>query len=520
MVMATWMLFEKRLKHLMSDNQRVPLIDLNRLFFRRQFILGPKSFCPNEYWETYALNNQLFLSIHQDLPRVINRNGNKLIVFIGLGIDPYQPGYDEQDIATGLLEKGASLKSLIEATTPIAGRWLIIFQDNDETYIFSDPCGFRQVYYYSDGNQTWCASQPEVIKANCYLSFTSDIHFLEFLKSIEYAQQESALIGTKTIYQDCYHLLPNHYLDLKKHQQVRFYPASPISPKDTSEIVDKASRILKGIFDSLTNRYNVSLALTAGWDSRLLLAASRNVFAKISYFIDRKGILPENHPDIRISRKLSEQFRLEFELKNSYIPPPGWFISILSNNITCVRVLPKTNMIYARYQEQKPAVYLNGNCGEIFRNYYDKRCRYDANTLDAEQLLQLMGYRKRYKYLVQEITNWRIELDPQKLQAWNILDLLYWEQRLGNWGAQFPAEEDIAVEELSPLNCRLLLEILLSSPRETRAAPDYELNRLLIRNLLPDALDHSFNPPKKPNSIILMQRIIRYLARKIIKNGS
>jgi len=470
-------------------------IDFDRLLFRRQYIIGPKAFHPNENWDYLNINNDLILSVHRDLPYAIDKNDQKLTIFIGLGFDPFHPDYDEQAILSTLNKQDIS--SLIKSTYPIAGRWSIVFQENAKTYLFTDPCGYRQVFYYSDGCQSWCASQPELIKANCLLTYNTDENLHEFIASPEFSQQESAWIGSETIYQNCFHLLPNHYLIFNNNQQVRFYPNTPLLINETPKIIEETSETLKGILAAIANRSQIALALTSGWDSRLLLAASKDLFPKVKGFIDRKGTMPKDHPDLIIATKLAKKLNLDFEIKNSSISPPGWFISLLSTNVTSARVLSKTNMIYSRYIDQEDVIFVNGNCGEIFRNYYDRYCQEDINKISVEKIVSLLGYKGKQTYIRREIEKWKNDFEINKQMGWNLLDFLYWEQRLGNWGAQFPAEEDIAADEISPLNCRLLIDTLLSSPREERSAPEYKIIRKLIHSLLPEALDFPFNPKKR-----------------------
>ena len=43
----------------------------------------------------------------------------------------------------------------------------------------------------------------------------------------------------------------------------------------------------------------------------------------------------------------------------------------------------------------------------------------------------------------------------------NVLDLFYWEQRLGNWGAVRNSESLIAIEKVDPFDSHLLCEVFL-----------------------------------------------------------
>lgn len=472
--------------------------NLERLVFRRQFLLGLREFRQNQYWTCLPINQGLYLSTHIDLPCHAKMIGDNLVVLVGIAYDPYNPDFDEEEILDDLVSSTENLTSLIKATDRLSGRWVMIYQNEEGTYLFNDPFGFRSIFYYTDGKKHWCASQPELIKSQCEFKYSEDLGLLEYIQSPEFSKKESPMYGSKTIYKDCYHLLPNHYLDFKQMRPVRFYPGNYLAQKPEEFVIEESTVLLRGIFSAITQRRPVALALTSGWDSRLLLAASKEVRGKINYFVDRKGILSEEHPDVWVSKALADHLDLNFEIRSSELEVPGWFTSLLSNNMTGARVLPKTRMIYSKYLNSDCLVYLNGNGGEIFRNYYDKSCRYDPEALDLETIFRLMGFENQHGFIADEISAYLSQFKFPNQSRLNILDYLYWEQRIGNWGAQFPAEQDIAVEEISPLNCRLLINNLLSVPREQRSAPDYSVIRCIIQQLWPEVLDLPINPPSQP----------------------
>ena len=493
--------------------------DINRLLFRRQFLLGPKSFTINQYWSCTQLQHGLYLSTHADLPFFTVTEQDLSVTLVGHAIDPHQPQADESDILCSLIAKGTEFNTFSESTMPLAGRWVIIFQNHKATYVFTDPCGFRQVFYYLDGKDCWCASQPELIKANRRLNLNANPNLMPFLMHPGHVQQESPWIGSSTLYEKCFHLLPNHYLRLDSTDQIRFYPKSVIKSKTTSEIVESVSAILQGTMIGLTKRYQVSLALTAGMDSRVLLAASKHVSNDIDYFVYRQNAFGANHPDIWVPKKIAKKLGIKLVVKTPSNHLPGWFISILSQNVTCPRVLPKTRNIYDRLVACDTRINVNGNAGEICRNFFDKYCETDIKNVSTRDLAgRLLGQGPMPSFAMEEIGEWRSRLgEAVSDEGLNILDLLYWEQRLGNWGAQYPAEQDISVEEISPFNCRLLIQTLLASPRHLRAAPDYPIYRALIEEMWPEALAFPINPRSKGNAVsVLKERIRPYIPSTVV----
>ena len=495
-------------------------IDIERLLFRRQFLLGPRSFTPNRHWSCTQLQHGLHLSTHADLPFSSATEQNLSVTLVGRAIDPYRPKAGEQEILHSLIEKTPDLGELIESTIAFIGRWVIIFQDHKDTNIFTDPCGFRQVYYHRDEEEFWCASQPELIKAIRQLQLNTDPLLPPFLTSIGHVQQESPWIGSSTLYENCFHLLPNHYLNVYRTNQVRFYPNGDIGSKTTSEIIQSVSNILHGAMTGLTNRYQISLALTAGVDSRVLLAASRHVSNKIDYFVYRQITYGADHPDIWVPKRIAKELGIKFVVKTPSHHLPGWFVSMLSQNVTCARVLPKTSNIYDKLVSGDNSVNINGNASEICRNFFDKYCRMDIEDVSTIKLAALLfGQEPIPSFATKEIDEWRNKAGSLSSdKGLNILDLLYWEQRLGNWGAQYPAEQDISVEEISPFNCRQLIQTLSAAPRHLRAAPDYPLYRSLIEEMWPEALAFPINPEPKVNAVSAIKNRVRpYIPSAIVR---
>jgi hypothetical protein len=476
-------------------NEKGKNIHLERLLFRRQYLLGYSRFKPNKYWSYTRLLRGLHLSVHIDLPYCSASRSDTTLTLIGIAIDCRYPMHSESDILHSLLSKTSDIDALIDSTYSIGGRWVIILQNQCGTFLFADPCGFRQVFYHYKNEKVWCASQPELIRANRQMRLSNDTAFVSFITDPIHARQESANIGTNTLYENCYHLLPNHYLKLEAIKQTRFYPRKSIEIRNNSEIVETSCKMLRAVIKGLAERYDVAMALTAGWDTRVLLAASKPVCNKIEYFVYVPSLGGEGHPDVWVPKDMARELGIKFVVKRPENEVPGWFVSILSQNVACARVLPKTCHIYNKLISGDNKININGNGSEICRNVYDKYCEHNIRENSTELLsTKMFGQKALPTLVIREIDEWKRGFNFNLFGNMNLLDFLYWEQRLGNWGSQFPAEQDIAVEEISPFNCRLFIETLLSSPRNQRSAPDYPLYKDLIRRMWPETLSFPINP--------------------------
>jgi len=484
---------KKRLNKNFKEGTLLMDENLKELRFSRQFLLGPRTFVLTNHWKATPLEKSLILSTHPKLDFEIETAGSCTLVLLGYIIDPFNPAKTSAEILTDIIEKATDVLTVIDATIHLSGRWVLIYFDSQDSVIFTDPYGLRQVYYHVNNEGFWCGSQPEIIKAATGLDLNKNKNFLEFITSLNYQSTECALVGNKTRYADCYHLLPNHFLNLNTGSSIRFFPQKKPSSVTVDNAIQIASSILKGSMDAISQRFSAMLAVTAGWDTRLLFAATKNVSSRFVYYVDRMGALPPYHPDVQVPQRLFQKLGLNFVVKNSREDPPEWFMKILSQSVSEARLLPKTRMIYGVFSEGLKSIDVNGNGSEVCRNFYDKFSLISGDNPTTAELAGFMGYYKS-KFVKNELADWENGLELNGTFGYHILDLLYWEQRMSNWGAHYASEQDVSIEDFKPFNNRLLVITLLSLPREYRSGPRFPIYTKLIEEMWPEALAEPINP--------------------------
>lgn len=469
------------------------MADLKYLHYRRQFVIGSKAFTPTCQWQSHSLADNVILSVHPDLETTVSRSEDRLLVLLGFFVDPLHPEAGSSEILSKIAERSERLTDVVDATEALTGRWAMIFKNRDQFAMFHDPCGLRQIYYTCRPDGVWCGSQPEIIRANVPIGPSSDPGIQEFMNSPQYLDSELTWFGNLTPYEGCFHLLPNHSLDLQTGRAQRFFPVKQLPRVEIDQAVDSITALLKGSFDALCRRGSLMLALTAGRDSRTLLAAARDQLPSITCYMDKKGVLPHNHPDVQVPLRLSRKLGFPFTVQNSRQSPPHEFLQILDRNVTCARRLPKTRSIYAKFRRQEVRLNVNGNGGEVGRNFLDPNGTFLNEPLTGDQIAAICKFPDS-RFIKEQLTAWVSDLASHD-SSMPVLDMCYWEQRMGNWGAHYPAEQDIAVEEISPFNNRRIITTMLSVPDEYRRPPDYVLHTELIRRLWPETLAEPFNPP-------------------------
>lgn len=469
------------------------MADRKHLYYRRQFVIGPKRFAPADGWQSLELTGHLIASVHPDLEFAVNRSEDRLLIALGFVVDPEHPESTSSEILHTIAQHADCWTDVLNATDALTGRWAVIYKNRDEFVIFHDPYGLRQIYYVNGADGIWCGSQPEIIRANMPIGPSLDPRIRDFMNSPQYLNNEQPWFGERTPYEGCFHLLPNHYLDLNTGRAHRFFPGQPLAPVALDDAVDTMATLLKGTFDALSRRGPLMLALTAGRDSRALLAAAREHLSSVPCYMDKKGVLPHAHPDVQVPLRLARKLDFSFVVENSRRDPPQEFWHTLDRNVTCARRLPKARSVYAKLRREETRLNVNGNGGEVGRNFLDPNGEYSDQDLTAEQIASINKF-SDHPFVTEELAAWLSDLEPCSGHI-PFLDLCYWEQRMGNWGAHYPAEQDLAVEEVSPFNNRRIITTMLSVPVEYRRPPDYLLHTELIRRLWPEVLSEPFNPP-------------------------
>lgn len=481
---------------------------MNKLRYRRQFIMG-KDISGFNDWNKIVINSNFILATHPDLEvKYIESDDTKLIL-LGFIIDPFNPQNDDYDNLKELISESLSFKDVLEKTYSYSGRWILIYNSPTEMNIVNDPCGMRQVYYSVKDGHIWCGSQPTILADTLGYDIDNNTDILEYINSEYYEKEERPWFGDKTIFSEIKHLMPNHYLDLFKKGIERFW-IDEENNINLETVVKSASEILKGSLISINNRYKIMLPVTAGWDSRVLLAASRDIKENIFYYVSTMNILDENHMDIKIPKRLLNKLGLELNILDNLPPLRDEFKNMLQKNVLMARSLPKTLTIQYHYDYLSDKVNINGNASEIARCFYGIANNKDV---DSSYLARIVRCPSNLKFVISEFHKWLNEVrDFSRNNKIELLDLFYWEQRMGNWGTLYQAEQDIAIEEFCPYNNRKLLMMLLKIDKLYRKEPDNKLYELLIKNLWEDTLSEPINPPG-------LKKIIKNIILKLIPSS-
>jgi hypothetical protein len=314
---------------------------------------------------------------------------------------------------------------------------------------------------------------------------------MEFLDAQKKSgQQEYWFPNDISGYDDIRLLLPNHYLDLTTAQTHRFWPSTSLPKLSLRHVVKEGAKQLKGLMLSAANRFPLAVLMTAGWDSRSVLAAGKNLKTEVSYFTFDLGNGKTPDADISVPARLLCKLGKTHRVMNVPECMDPEFKQLYLQNVAMAHECwgPTAQALFKFLRSSE--VRVSGSGSETVRQQF-RPSRWHAVT--AETLASFAWTKE--KFAIEAFGQW-LEGVP-KDTGFHILDLFYWEQKCAQWLAGGQVEWDLVGESFAPFNCRGLLSTLLSADVAYRVEPHYELYRALLKELWPEVLTEPINPHKK-----------------------
>lgn len=426
----------------------------NPLRYRRQFVLGPRPLPEYAPWRDAEVGAGLVVQVQRDLPLVqVNHAGFRLTL-LGYIIDPANPELDDQGVLRELAKATQTVRQAPERAAELTGRFVLIVDDGQETLLFHDPCGLREVFCSTaETDETWCASQPGRI---------AGLHRLP----------------------------PNHFLDLRTREVERYWPRQVLRPMDPEQAAQITAQLLRGSVQAAARRFPLALPITAGMASRTVLAATRGIEGIFHYTLLHAGI-DRSAPDLTTPRRLLQQLGREHHVIQCPDRMSPEFAAFYQSNVT--RTHQAAGAMAEGLLEHYPPdhMMLSGHCSEIARDTF--RVSHKPAP-DAEALAELMGVQDNPTAL-DAFDTWIARTTPvAEATGYRLWDLFFWEQETGTWTAGGQSQWDLVHERFAPLNQRGVLRTLLATDPFFRQGPRYELPRRIMQILWPQVLDEPFCP--------------------------
>ncbi|MGA9031170.1 MAG: hypothetical protein WB402_01450, partial [Sulfuricaulis sp.] len=477
------------------------------------FVLGPSFAAQFAGQQKIVIDGTLKLTTHPDLACTRASDGQRTLTLVGHILDPLAPVAKNIDILKKLLAGFSSISELVKATGRFGGRWIIVATNDEQRFLFNDALGLRQVFYTNPADTTsvWAMSQPGI--GAKMLGLPLEQEAAAYMNSHPFrSNPEYRWPGEASPFKGLKHLLPNHWLDLDTGTSHRYWPMEPLARVEPEVAIERLAVLFTGMIRAAAQRFDLALGITAGLDSRLLLAAARDIKDALSFVTVWQGNMPDDHPDITIPGRLLDRLGLPHEVIRAAESVTPDFSQAFKRSVYLAHdhYGPDAEAILRRFSRAKAV--LTGSGAEVGRCSFRKELPWsDRRTITSAHLARLQRMDGQ-PFAMQHFAKWLEDAHPR--YNVKLLDLFEWEQGHGNWLAMTQLEFDIAWREIiTPYNCRDVLTTLLAVDERYRRAPDYVFFHRLIEKLWPDVLQEPINPRLRQSLLQRLKGAVRSLPR-------
>ncbi|MGF1478672.1 MAG: hypothetical protein ACFB4I_04200 [Cyanophyceae cyanobacterium] len=445
---------------------------------RRQFIIGPSPLSIHENWQYRSLNNgwisycpELRISWSKD------RNGIEWGL-IGLAVETRSAIDPKEQISQ------ATTAQVIHRYASWAGRWLLV--GNREIHL--DANGLLGCFY---GMQSadWVSSSPALISQALKTAAKDE-------RCLKYGQGISWYTPPYSGFKQINRLLPSQILNFTTGE----ISPRPLMPKiDQSNVKQTITLVKETLVTALQNlgtqQQPLWLGLTAGYDSRLMLAIARQANIKFTTFTrvaERMSVADRILPP-----KLAKQCQVPHLFLRHKPPPEQLARKQLVQQHCASHVSPgDAEPFVMRVREGLAGISFGGHGWAIASGFHTLRQLPKNFASPHEGALQIakLFNEPAHSSAVAGMMTWLtwVQSHPQPDLDWR--DRFFLEQRQAGWLSSKEQVYDLTSLTRFPiLNAARTYALLLSIPEAQRLGSLVQI--ALLEQLAPELLTYPFNPP-------------------------
>ena len=431
--------------------------------------------------------------------------------FLGSGVHLDFPGCKESEF---LKEAPMSLEGLFDFSDRIAGVFLILFFDGKEIHAFNDTSAVIKCFYHLSNNKIQAiGSSAKILSEFCDTTIDEAPEAISYYQN-DFPKTGYISIGNKTRFEDVFQLLPNHTLNLNLGKIDRFFPRKPRVEISNDSAADKLKEFSDSIFKTLLKFYKISCSLTAGWDSRMVMALSYPYRSEIDYYTFVIDKYSKDHMDYWIPEKIAKRTNVKYQRIDNNLLPDSEELNDILNAYENLKFIDFKRALggFSHFRKSKDHIVLTGAVGEICKNYYEDY------KVDDGKSLALAGHQIYNDYTKDFFDKKYKELkEVQDKYGYDLRDIAHWEQNITNFAGQSNAYFLNVCKVFSPFNCRAVIDTILMVPRKNRDGHLHKFNKVYLKKYAPELLEFPVNPNNKITMIKLMKRLGLY---KIYKRAA
>ncbi|RZS62056.1 hypothetical protein EV386_2373 [Xylanimonas ulmi] len=349
-------------------------------------------------------------------------------------------------VAANLLEAWEHSRERLDAALELlAGRFVILGQASEGDFFQTDAAALLSAFY---------SATHQVISSHQNL-------VAETVGGLDLTELRGPLAGLGTRFVGVRMLTANTELNLRDFSVARIGPR----PTDEAEPREVATEVL----DLMRRQYRFLrrpgggplVSLTAGLDSRITLAAMREMVPETLFFTYEKryNLADGSDCDMATATELSDHLGLDHKGYTILAADiPRRLKALLRRNTE----LSHGRAVAASYLRELPAdrLHVRSNLYEVARGFYRKKERPQVGpALFAQLISKNADVAPAVVEAFEEMSAVTGILD---VPGYDPLDLFYWEFRMGSWFHKVLLESDIAHDTHILFNARVILRLMLS----------------------------------------------------------
>ncbi len=336
-----------------------------------------------------------------------------------------------------------------------SGKWALLLVQPGWEKVFLDPYGSLATVF-GKAEKT-VASTPSLIETNGGWDE-------ELISEVGLPEKDVWLPSGLTSKKGIQRLLPNHSLSLTNWMASRHWPTPET---DFSTLATTAAGVatiaenVKGTINAISKAYPLCLTVTAGRDSRAVLASAQAHVTQSSFitFIgEAKSV------DKAIAAALCQRFGLN----HKFIPYKQASPAELEHwlYLTGWSVSGAIWKIHKSLESVDPnRVLLPGTSAEVHKGVYHRPADRADTKITAQEVLSRCKL-PHHPAFIKATEAWLAEL--HFLDAFKILDLVHLEQRLGCWAASTHYGNTTSAFETAVFNSREIFHTMMRLPQAYR----------------------------------------------------
>jgi hypothetical protein len=446
---------------------------------QRQFVIGPKPIKVNWDWKTETIQGVGFLSYSPKLPvkKISAQDGSEYIL-IGVAVqtDPSRPSPLEE------------LKKPPADITDLPHRWTGRFVLIANGVLLTDTAGILGCLYSNREDGLWASSSTALLWTSRTAIF--DDRILWSNAGVEW------YVAPLSRYAGIRRLLPSQQLDLKTGNvsAKRLFKQVELTYEEALEQIEET--LVTAITALAQTSHSLWLPLTAGFDSRLILAAVLRAGVKVQCYTLW-------HPDMSCADAKMPPMLAALAGFGHVLIRPGKYDRGLepvfaAHNAEDWADRDKGYICRGQWSQfGETDTILRGagmelGCPRAVRFHFTRPLKKPSEVPPVETILD--GYDQApTRPLVQALQEWRAwtEQTPHPELDWR--DRFYIEQRLGVWASSIEQALDLTASNRVYLsNSGRFMSGVLQMPEHIRQDSAHQVE--LIRRMAPRLLAHPFNP--------------------------